>query len=272
MKKTMLFAGAVAMGVASAAPVQRNFAWDATTFDAACSGHTYKLYSGGSSGSYQNNVQVGNVLTGTLTLDSSVDNYVAATALQTCNGTVQESGFSNEVMIAGERVVNPVTNPRLVMVAAPPVPVNFSMWSLTTTPAASETDSAVTLGVQFKVSETGHQLVSVRYFKHAQSTTPSVVGVWNSSGNLLTSVTATNETSSGWQTVTLATPIDLVANQIYTMGYKSNGGYFYESGFAWPVVNGVLSYTAGLYTYGSSLARPTSVWNDTNYWIDGVFK
>ena len=103
--------------------------------------------------------------------------------------------------------------------------------------------------------------------------------LWSGTGTLLATATFTNETASGWQQVTLPTPVPITANTTYVASYHTNVGryaadssYFASSG----VTNGPLAALAnsvtpnGVYLYGSG-GFPSQTWNATNYWVDVVF-
>jgi hypothetical protein len=45
--------------------------------------------------------------------------------------------------------------------------------------------------------------------------------LWNAAGTLLASATFANETASGWQTVTLVSPVAIAANTTYLISLVS---------------------------------------------------
>ena len=79
------------------------------------------------------------------------------------------------------------------------------------TPAAAD-DSAVELGVAFTPRVNG-SVVGIRFYKGSGNTGTHTGSLWNSSGSRLATATFTNETSAGWQTVTLASPVNVTAGQ-----------------------------------------------------------
>jgi hypothetical protein len=95
-------------------------------------------------------------------------------------------------------------------------------------------------------------------------------------------VTFTNETASGWQQATFATPVAITANTTYVASYHTNvGNYAYtlncltSSG----VTNGPLTALANgmaggnrVHGYGTSSGFPNQTWNLSNYWVDVVFQ
>ncbi|MEK1930433.1 MAG: DUF4082 domain-containing protein, partial [Pararhizobium sp.] len=98
-------------------------------------------------------------------------------------------------------------------------------------------------------------------------------------GTKLASATYTNTSTSGWQTVTLATPVSISANTIYVASYHSTGTYVAtDNFFTSPVTNGPLTAPAGangVYAYGGSPTTglfPTNTFASANYWADVVFR
>jgi hypothetical protein len=92
---------------------------------------------------------------------------------------------------------------------------------------------------------------------------------------LLATATFTNETSSGWQTVTFNSPVAIVAGATYVASYHSNGHYTSTSGyFSTTYANGPLSAPAsanGVYAYGNDNLFPTGSFGASNYWVDVMF-
>jgi hypothetical protein len=91
---------------------------------------------------------------------------------------------------------------------------------------------------------------------------------------LLSSVTFTNETSSGWQEQNLTTPLTIAPNTMYVVSVNVNSNSVAKhGGLASTITNGPLSTIAdavnGVYhpTIGSF---PTAVFNNTNYFTDIV--
>ncbi|MBP1688536.1 MAG: hypothetical protein H6Q33_4679, partial [Deltaproteobacteria bacterium] len=158
-----------------------------------------------------------------------------------------------------------------------------SIWPATATPAvvaATNDGGAVELGVKFRASVAG-TITGIRFYKGATNTGTHVGSLWTSTGTLLGQVAFTNETASGWQQATFASPVAITANTTYVASYHTNGGnysynlnYFASSG----VTNDPLIALAngidggnGLYRYSSASAFPDRTWSSTNYWVDVVF-
>ena len=136
--------------------------------------------------------------------------------------------------------------------------------------------SPVTLGVKVVPSVDGY-ISAIRFYKSSANTGPHTGSVWSSTGTRLGSVTFTNETTSGWQSATLAQPVSVTAGSTYEISYYVPSGHYSASAhyFDSDYTNGPLTVPGdgldGLYVYGSD-AFPTSVFANTNYWVDAVFQ
>jgi hypothetical protein len=157
-----------------------------------------------------------------------------------------------------------------------------TIWSPTSTPGnpADADGGAVELGVKFRSNVNGY-VTGIRFYKGSTNTGTHVGNLWTSTGTLLSSVTFSNETASGWQQMSFASPVAITANTTYVASYHTNVGhysddqnYFATSG----VTNGPLSALAngidggnGVYLYGATSGFPNQTWNTSNYWVDVVF-
>ncbi len=74
--------------------------------------------------------------------------------------------------------------------------------------------TSVTVGVKF-TSDVFGQVSGIRFYKASTNTGTHVGSLWSSSGQLLASATFTNETTSGWQTVTFSTPVTVLPGTTY---------------------------------------------------------
>jgi N,N-dimethylformamidase beta subunit-like protein/uncharacterized protein DUF4082/fibronectin type III domain protein/Big-like domain-containing protein len=139
--------------------------------------------------------------------------------------------------------------------------------------------SGVELGMKFMPTANG-QIVGLRFYKAAANTGTHVGSLWSSTGTLLTSGTFSNESASGWQTLTFTTPVSVTAGTTYVAGYLAPNGHYSATGngFAQGVDNGPLQAVAngtsanGVFAYGATSTFPTGSFNATNYWIDVMFQ
>jgi VCBS repeat-containing protein len=155
-------------------------------------------------------------------------------------------------------------------------PLTVSLFLTSDVPAvlAASDKAQVTLGVRFTSSADG-TITGIRYYKGAGDTGTHTGSLWSSTGQLLATATFTNESASGWQTVTFSSPVTITAGATYVASFHSNGRYTATSNyFATAHVNGALTAPAssnGVYTYGTGNLLPTSSFGATNYWVDVLF-
>lgn len=139
--------------------------------------------------------------------------------------------------------------------------------------------SSVEVGVKFTAGGSG-TVTGVRFYKAAANTGTHVGSLWTAGGTLLASGTFTNETNSGWQTLTFASPVGVTAGTTYVAGYFAPSGHytFTSSGFSSAVTNGPLTAIAngtspnGVYAYSGTSTFPSSSFNAANYWVDVLFQ
>jgi hypothetical protein len=158
---------------------------------------------------------------------------------------------------------------------------SYTIWNPTATPAVVTANdaNAIELGVRFRTTETG-TITGIRFYKGAQNTGTHVGSLWTTGGSLLASATFTGETASGWQQVTLASPVSIAANTTYVASYHTDVGFYSvdQSYFATSgVTNGPIRALAdgedgpnGVYKYGA-LGFPNQTYLASNYWVDVVF-
>ena len=97
----------------------------------------------------------------------------------------------------------------------------------------------------------------------------------------MATATFTGETASGWQQVTLASPVAVTANTTYVASYYAPVGrysvddnYFATSGVDNPPLHALANGVAGgngVYRYGTGGGFPTSTFAASNYWVDVVY-
>ncbi len=145
-------------------------------------------------------------------------------------------------------------------------------------PAAAAIDSgdasALELGVGFSPSVTGY-VTGVRFFKSTMNTGVHTGSLWDITGRRLATGTFVNETAGGWQTLTFANPVQLIAGTGYVASYYTPTGHYSATSGAFSLgySNGplVAASTNGLYAYGASSSFPTGSYGATNYWVDVSF-
>ena len=102
------------------------------------------------------------------------------------------------------------------------------------------------LGTTF-TSDVAGQITAIRFWKSSSETGTHTGHIWSSTGTQLASVTFTNETASGWQQMSLATPLAIAANTSYVVSVNTGNSYYVVTahGLAAQVINQDLSTVLG---------------------------
>ena len=166
-----------------------------------------------------------------------------------------------------------------------------SIWGTTATPALSDSGSAtaVEVGVKFK-SDVSGTVTGIRFYKSSRNTGTHVGNLWTASGTKLASATFTNETASGWQTVTFGSPVAINANTTYVASYFAPAGhtardeaYLYPNPSPSPdafslvdspplhALRNTNGTTNGVFQNSSTSTFPTGSLGASNYWVDVMF-
>ncbi|MCP2045715.1 Ig-like domain-containing protein, partial [Pontibacter sp. HSC-36F09] len=147
------------------------------------------------------------------------------------------------------------------------------------TGALANDNQALQLGMKFRASVDGF-VTGVRFYKQGGNTGTHTGQLYSATGSLLASVVFSNETASGWQEASFASPVFVTAGTTYVISYHTNSGYYSatDNYFTQAVVNGPLTAlqngavgSNGVYSYTSVPAFPTSSYQASNYWVDAVF-
>jgi Domain of unknown function (DUF4082) len=112
--------------------------------------------------------------------------------------------------------------------------------------------SAVELGTRF-TAVTGDQATGVRFYKTTDNRGTHTGTLWTSTGTPLATVTFSGETSTGWQTAALSSPVTLTAGTSASPNLR------------------VPTSNVGVYSYGTDSTFPTSTWHSSQYWVDLTF-
>lgn len=142
--------------------------------------------------------------------------------------------------------------------------------------AAANDAAPVELGTVVKPTKSG-KVTAIRFYKGPGNEGTHVGSLWTIGGQRLATVTFTDETATGWQTATLASPVSLAAGSSYVVSYLApQGHYAFTPGFfqsSWS--SGLLTSPAGAngrYLYGAAGGFPVNDHNSTNYFVDVVFQ
>jgi Domain of unknown function (DUF4082)/Fibronectin type III domain/Bacterial Ig domain len=140
--------------------------------------------------------------------------------------------------------------------------------------------SSIEVGVKLTAGVEG-LITGIRFYKAPENTGTHIGSLWSASGTLLASATFTNESASGWQQVTFATPVAITAGTTYVAGYFAPNGHYSATpaafgsvGVSNPPLQALANGTSadGVYAYGSASAFPSNTFNSTNYWVDVTFE
>jgi Domain of unknown function (DUF4082)/Secretion system C-terminal sorting domain len=144
------------------------------------------------------------------------------------------------------------------------------------------------VGVKF-TSNTGGNITGIRFYKTSGNTGTHIGELYSSAGARLAQATFTNETATGWQSVSFSSPVSITANTIYTAAYFSSlGNYTEENNYflGKSVTNNPLIAAAdgtnggngtdpgtgqGTFKYSSSPVFPNQLYKSANYWVDVIF-
>jgi hypothetical protein len=135
--------------------------------------------------------------------------------------------------------------------------------------------------VKFR-SLTAGRIAGIRFYKGATNTGTHVGHLWTRTGQLLATVTFTNESASGWQEARFASPVDIAAGTTYVASYHAPRGNYATNldGFAAAGVDNPPLRALrdgedggnGLYGYGPSGTFPAGTYRSENYWVDVVLE
>ena len=157
----------------------------------------------------------------------------------------------------------------LVLAGAAPAAVTETLFGSAPPALSSYPDSAsLTVGVVVTAKQAG-TITNVRFYKGPSNDGTHIGAVYSSSGLLLTSATFAAESSTGWQSVQLASPVRLAADQSVTaVVFMPEGHYAVANPFTWPSQSTSLKAIRGVFKYGSRLSNPASTYGTANYFVD----
>jgi hypothetical protein len=189
--------------------------------------------------------------------------------------TIGLAQFTVQLSANGETTTKPLS------LAVIPLDPFVSVWEDTTLPSSiNGPDAPVELGVKFRSSIPGY-VTGLRFYKSAGNTGTHVGNLWSETGQLLATVTFTNETPSGWQQISFSQPVAIAANTVYVASYHCPNGfyaydhfYFATAGVDAPplhLLGDAESGGNGVFHYAAGSVFPTSTFQSTNYWVDVVF-
>lgn len=157
----------------------------------------------------------------------------------------------------------------------PTRPTAYSIWSddvIPQTPASPESRS-VTLGVQFS-SDVDGVITGVQFYRARTNGGPHRGQLWTESGRLLANTRPLRGSRPGWVTLAFHEPVRIKAGATYVAAYTAPHGQYAADqdhlGPKRPAEERNLIAWLGVYTYGKGV--PSSSFNDSNYYVDPVFR
>jgi methionine-rich copper-binding protein CopC len=149
--------------------------------------------------------------------------------------------------------------------------------AMTPTIADTADSSAVTLGTRLTPAADGF-ITGVRFYKGAGNTGTHVGRLYSASGAVLATGTFSNETPTGWQTLSFPTAVPVTADTTYVAAYYAPSGhyagdswFFASQGFS----SGKLSAPGGsnnpngVFSQGNGF--PNQSYRNTNYYVDAIY-
>ncbi|MGA6946420.1 MAG: N,N-dimethylformamidase beta subunit family domain-containing protein, partial [Solirubrobacterales bacterium] len=156
-----------------------------------------------------------------------------------------------------------------------------SIWNDSFTAPEENDPGAVEVGVKFRSDEAGF-ITGLRFYKTSGNTGTHVGHLWAADGTQLAEAAFSGETGSGWQQVSLGSPVAIDANTTYIASYHApaghyaaTSGYFATGGFDSAPLHALgegVDGSNGVYKYGPSGSFPTDTFQQSNYWVDVVFE
>lgn len=150
----------------------------------------------------------------------------------------------------------------------------YNFFGAATPGTSTTTDGAVNLGLRIANLVAG-TITKVRFWAPAAFDGSYTVAVYNDDTPALVTSQSVASPASGWNEVTLSSPVAMTIGVTYRIVlFTSGGSYGATTGYSWPVTtNGgnyyTASFNAGSFTYNGSLTRPTTN-TDTNFFVDVV--
>ncbi|MDQ2838630.1 MAG: DUF4082 domain-containing protein [Actinomycetota bacterium] len=148
-----------------------------------------------------------------------------------------------------------------------------TIFSDLSSPAAEIPDpGSVELGVKFS-SDADGIVTGVRFYKNADNTGVHTGSLWTAAGVQLATATFSNESASGWQTVTFSNPVTITAGTTYVASYHAPSGHYQATSGAFAssgVDNFPLHVPVGgsLYDYATGFPHTAAT---ADYGVDVVF-
>lgn len=216
----------------------------------------------------------GSVVPGTTSYDAATGTVTFTSSSQLDAATTYTATVSAATSTQGTAMAAPFSWTFGTVTSSCPCSL-FSTQATPTNVDSGDT-SPVELGVRFASTRNG-TVTGVRFYKASANSGTHTGTLWAPDGSVLATGTFTNESASGWQTLTFGSPVPVTAGTTYTASYLAPAGHYSHDGafFVSAYTSGPLTAPSsggnGVFRYGSGGAMPTNSYNSTNYWVDVVF-
>jgi Domain of unknown function (DUF4082)/Bacterial Ig-like domain len=227
-----------------------------------------------------------NSITATVSYDAASQTATLTPSASLTSGTTYtlsiQGGASGVADTSGNTLTAAYTSSFTTAATVPTGATPVSLWKQSATPSwIDNPDSqAVELGVKFQSSVAGF-ITGITFYKSANNTGTHVANLWSADGTLLATATFSNETATGWQSVSFSQPVFVQANTTYIASYHTDTGnysddeaFFANSGLTSGQLSALSNSAAGgngVYAYGAGGIFPTKTFNSSNYWVDVLF-
>ena len=131
---------------------------------------------------------------------------------------------------------------------------------------------SVELGIRF-TADTDGVVTGVRFYKGPQNVGVHTGSLWSATGQQLATATFSNESTTGWQTVTFASAVPVTAGTTYIASYHAPSGHYSDTVGAYASA-GIDNFPlhvpihGATYTYSAGFPANSS---DVDYGVDVVF-
>src|SRR5205085_1904381 len=173
-------------------------------------------------------------------------NYSSSSQNPTNSGTDPSRTVS---WMVSDGALNSATQTTTINITAGPA--TASLFSASNTPAQTNLNdgSPLEVGVKFQSSVAG-QITALKFYRSPSDSGSDVLDLWMANGTQLASATFTTTGASGWQTVSLPSPVAISANTTYVASYHTSGFYvetdnFFTTAFTSGVLTAPSTTTAG---------------------------
>jgi hypothetical protein len=211
------------------------------------------------------------------TLAASGDRAVTfAPAAALVSGTAYTLTVSGVADLAGNVLAAPYTW-SFTTAGTPPPACPCSLFGSADSPPliAVSTTTATERGMKFR-STTDGQVTAIRFYKSFGGSGTHTGSLWTTTGQRLATVTFANETTVGWQTATLSSPVPVAANTVYVVSYTAPNGRWAQTAnyFTSQKTTGRLQGLANSQSVngvsGNAGAYPATGAAGANFWVDVV--